>query len=197
MVDLLKEELINLFSNPVLVTTLMMFLAFATYTDIKSLKIYDKFNIVFLIVRIIFIFIPIYGIGLTPSHLLGAIAGCLFLFIPAFILLHKMGGDIKFLSILGLYLGVYLTVFLLLISCITMLLFSVIRIIYRKLKYKKPKEETDEVEKIDVPFVLKVATYISNRAIIMNKLRQNDELTPFAPFFALSFVIMFIIFMCI
>lgn len=156
IINVISNELNVLFSNHVLCYMLLIFFIIATYTDIKSFKIYNKFNIVFFITRIIIIFVPVHGVQLTLNHLMGALIGFLTLTIPAMALMHKMGGDIKFITILGLYLGASLTVVLLLISCITMLIFSFTKKMITKEKIKK-------------------------------------VLVPFAPFFMISFVIMFII----
>ena len=156
VVDIITGELNSFFSNPYLIGVLFLFFIGATYTDIKSLKIYNKFNLAFLTTRIVFIFVPVYGLSLSVSHIFGALIGFTVLIIPAVALMHKMGGDIKFITVLGLYLGTPLTILLLFISCVTMLLFSLIR----KLATK------DEVKK---------------------------ALVPFAPFFTISFSIMFII----
>ena len=61
------ESLINSFSNIYLVILLNLFFIFATYTDLKYMKIYDKFNIVMLITRIL---ILIYY-GLTADWIMG------------------------------------------------------------------------------------------------------------------------------
>lgn len=153
--EIIVNELNVFFSNPYLIGVLLLFFAVATYTDIKSLKIYDKFNIVFLITRIIFIFIPTYNLPFNMSHFFGGLIGFLVLIVPAIALMHKMGGDIKFITVLGLYLGIPLTVLLLFISCITMLIFSLIKKIITK----------GDVKKV---------------------------LVPFAPFFSISFIMMFI-----
>ena len=61
-----------------------------------------------------------------PTHLIGAVIGFLSLTVPAMMLMHKMGGDIKFITILGLYLGTPLTVLLLLLACTFMLIYSLV-----------------------------------------------------------------------
>ncbi|WP_368263381.1 prepilin peptidase, partial [Clostridium disporicum] len=109
----LINELNNFFSNQFIIVLLLLFFAFATYTDLKYLKIYNKFNLALLILR----FALIYYLPLSWSHLFGAVVGFLVLTIPAVHLMHKMGGDIKFITILGLFLGLPLTIALLALSC--------------------------------------------------------------------------------
>lgn len=148
----LMNELNNFFSNQGVVVLLFVFLAVATYTDLKSLKIYNKFNLIFLISRFaLFTYLP-----LTFNHFLGALVGFLVLTIPAVHLMHKMGGDIKFITVLGLFLGLPLTIALLALSCMYMLIFSLFKKLTKKINVKK-------------------------------------VLVPFAPFFMISFLTLFII----
>lgn len=137
ILNILKNELINFFNNSYLIGILFLFFIYATYTDIKCLKIYNKFNLLFLLTRIVFIFIPMHEFTLNISHILGAFVGFIVLTIPAVALMHKMGGDIKFITILGLYLGFPLIILLLIISCATMLIFSFIKKLITKNNVKK------------------------------------------------------------
>lgn len=141
-INLLTNDINTLFNNYLLISVMFLFFIGATYTDVKSLKIYNKFNIAFFLTRIIFIFIPTYNLSFGISHIVGALIGFLILTIPAVALMHKMGGDIKFITILGLYLGAPLTILLLIISCVTMLIFSLLK----KITTKK------EIKKVLVPF---------------------------------------------
>lgn len=155
-------EISTLFSNKLLVGVILIFLIIATYTDLKSMKIYDKFNIMFLITRIVFSLLPIaglyrtgYGHRFTLNHLVGGGIGFLFLLIPAMALMHKMGGDIKFMGIMGTFLGGYSTVAFLLISCFYNLVFSMFFI------------------------------------FVLGKGKKDTKL-PFAPFFLLAFLTLFL-----
>lgn len=133
----INNDLNMLISNHFIVLLLLIFLSIATYTDIKEQKIYDKFNIIFFITRIVVIFIPIIGFKLIPSHLVGGVVGFIVLLIPAIALMHKMGGDIKFIGVLGFYLGFYVTIALLILSCIYNLIYSIITIfVLKKSKIK-------------------------------------------------------------
>lgn len=142
IVKILDNDLQIFFSHQWIPWILFIFFIISSYTDIKHLKIYNIFNFIFLVVRIVFLFMPYNPYPLTISHLLGAIVGFLVLTIPAMALMHKMGGDIKFITVLGLYLGGPFIVLLLFLSCILMLLFSFVR----KLITKK------DIKKILVPF---------------------------------------------
>lgn len=127
-----KLELLNIYNNKLLLITMFVFLIIATYTDIKSLKIYNKFNIAFLITRLIFIFIPVYTYKLELTHIVGSVVSFILILIPAIALMHKMGGDIKFMTIMGLYLGGYLSVIFLLLSCFYNLMYSLISVFVLK-----------------------------------------------------------------
>ena len=102
--NILKDYLLELYSNNYFVYSVLVYLIIATYTDIKTMKIPNKLNLTFLIIRFLLIFV---GFEFTYIHLIGGICGILFLLIPAVIKMHKMGGDIKLMGVLGLYLGMY------------------------------------------------------------------------------------------
>lgn len=136
------EELARVYDNPLVFGIIILFLLFSSYTDLKYLKIYNKSNLAFLIVRIILIFIPTYTLGFNFQTILGGILGAGFLMVPAMKLMYNMGGDIKLLGVLGLYIGGYNITLLLALSCITMLIFSFIRKIITK----------KELKNLDTPF---------------------------------------------
>lgn len=123
-----KIDLFNIYNNKILLLTLFTFLTIATYTDIKYLKIYDKFNLMFLCTRIVFIFMPVYTYKLGIGHIIGGLISFVLILIPAIALMHKMGGDIKFMTVMGLYLGGYLSIIFLLLACFYNLIYSMISI---------------------------------------------------------------------
>ena len=84
------------------VVLLIIYLLIASYYDIKERRIPNKLNLFFLIIRLILI--PL--IGIEKENFLGAIMMFLVFFIPSFITLHKMAGDIKMAFVIGLYLSV-------------------------------------------------------------------------------------------
>ena len=61
------------------------------------------------------------------------------LLIPAIVFLQKMGGDIKFIGVIGTYLGCGLTIFMLVLGCLYMLIFSLFRKIITKQNVKNLK----------------------------------------------------------
>lgn len=127
-----NNSLSAIFSNYVVIAVLIVAFLIASYTDIKYMKIYKKFIYVFLAIRILLMIIPQYGYPLKLSHLLGAVVGSLVLLIPAMITMHKMGGDIRFIFVLGLYTGLVPIMTIIALSCVTMLIFSFIRKIITK-----------------------------------------------------------------
>lgn len=140
--ETMGKELARIYDNPLVFGVIILFLLFSSYTDLKYLKIYNKSNLAFLMVRIIFIFIPVFNLNFNIQTIIGGILGAGFLMVPAMKLMYNMGGDIKLLGVLGLYLGGYNITLLLALSCITMLLFSLIRKIITK----------KELKNLDTPF---------------------------------------------
>ena len=110
MIDLQKiSEIMNelhveasyIFNNWIVLAILVFSFFVATYTDMTSMKIYDRFNQALAFLRICLI--PV--IPVTSSTLIGCVIGFVVLVIPAIMLMHKCGGDIKFVSVLGSFLG--------------------------------------------------------------------------------------------
>ena len=133
------QEISPLFDNGLLVAFLLSAFMYASYTDMMEYKIYDKFNLFLMAARLVFCFIPVYGKMITLDSYLGGIIGMLVLLIPAVVFLQKMGGDIKFIGVIGTYLGSGLTIFMLVLGCAYMLIFSLIRKIITKKEVKKLK----------------------------------------------------------
>ena len=154
--SIFQDTYTSLLSNDVLMIILFTFFGVATITDLKSKKIYNIFNLIFFATRLVLGFIPVCTLHFTIDSILGGILCFAFLTIPAIALMHKMGGDIKFLTVVGLFLGFKMSVILLLISCTYMLIYSLIRKI------------------IDKSFNVKT-------------------IVPFAPFFSLGLVTIYII----
>lgn len=123
-----QETFSTLYGNPLILIILTLYLSIATYTDVKTMKIPDKLNGFFFLVRLILI--PFIGFSFTD------VAGALFSFvvmmIPAMIKMHKMGGDIKCLSVVGLYVGIYLAPLFLVLTCVFFILYAGLSAIARK-----------------------------------------------------------------
>lgn len=127
-----------LFDNWIVFYILIIACFIATYTDMTTLKIYDKFNISLAFLRLcLFPVVPI-----TFTSFLGWFIGFFVLLVPAIMLMHQCGGDIKFVSIMGTFLGGGLTIIFMFFACLYMLIYSG----FMKWKTKQP------IRKVLVPF---------------------------------------------
>ena len=107
----------------------LIFLIIATITDIRSYKIPNWLNGTFFALRLAII--PIVGIGF--DHVIGAVVAFIALFIPAFVKMQKMGGDIKCATVLGLYLGISLIPAHLLLASALLALYTLIQyVVFKK-----------------------------------------------------------------
>lgn len=166
-------------NNNVTICIIILFLLFSSYTDIKELKIYDKSTIAFLIIRVILIFIPQYNLPFMLTHLLGGLFGFLIFLIPAMICLLPMGGDIKLMGVLGMYLGLPTMVIFLFILCISSLIYMPTNRAIIYIKNKKRKENNIKVE------INKNKEWsIEDR----KKKVSKGLLIPLCPFFLFSFI---------
>lgn len=111
-VNHIHEDVLSVYTEPIVVIVLTLFMLIASYIDIKYLKIPNWLNGLFLLSR--FLLIPIMGFGM--SHVLGAIIAYVLLLIPAMIVMLKMGGDLKHIFVLGTFYGAWLIVPFLLVA---------------------------------------------------------------------------------
>lgn len=128
----LLQDISSLYGNYLIVAILTIFLGIATFTDIKYLKIRDSLNLTFAIIGIALI--PFFGFswGELFSKLGGSAFGFFALLIPAMIQNHKMGGDIKAMTVLGLYLGIYIVPVFLAVASASGVVYLYIRFISKK-----------------------------------------------------------------
>lgn len=138
-----------LYGNYFVVVVVSLFLVVATIYDIKFLRIPDKLNLAFFISRLLII--PWFG--LSWSNLEGALLGFFVLLIPAMIKMHPMGGDIKNMTVLGLFAGIHITILIIGLSCTYGLIYGLSKLI----------------------------------------LAKKSGLMPFAPFFLISFLTLFVV----
>lgn len=120
LLEAVHEQLSYIYGNSFVVALLFLFLGIATFTDIKKMKIPDKLNGVFFLTR--FALLPLIGFGW--GNIGGAVIAFVSLMIPAMVKAHKMGGDIKCLTVMGLYLGLPLTIPFILLSCLYLAVYS-------------------------------------------------------------------------
>lgn len=93
---------INFIEFPLIAIAFLVYLGIVAYVDYKTFKIPNKINLAFALIRIGLMCVY----GFSMNSFLGAIVGFLAIFLPAFIMNVRMGGDIKCFTVLGLYLGV-------------------------------------------------------------------------------------------
>jgi len=125
-------SLIRLFANIPEIILINIFLIVATYTDCKSMKIYNKFNLVMLITRcVFFVVLAIFYKNLISAQyifdcLFGGVVLCLAFWIPAAIAKDSIGGDIKFAFNLGIWCGVIPALFIALIATLLNFFYRII-----------------------------------------------------------------------
>lgn len=190
----------SVFENNIVSITLLLALVFATYTDVKYLKIYDKFNLTLLFIRGIFIFVPWYNLPFSLSSLLSSITVFIFMLTMAVIFMHKMGGDIKFISVFMLFFNFeYMLVFMSISSILSLIYSICLRFYFKKLKNKKAKafdEKTNFIIKLQhyfVKFFIVKHPSIEEFASITDKEFKKFKM-PFAPFFLMAYIVTFLIY---
>lgn len=120
MIENMVKSICNPFTYPAIVLAVSIYALTATYSDIKSLRIRDDVNFAMII----------FGIGFNSffstgtGGALSAIAGFLTLLIPAVIVGAQMGGDIKFFTGLGAWLGIDALIPILLIAVIVFVTYA-------------------------------------------------------------------------
>lgn len=102
------------YDYPYVLPVILVFMLYASYTDIKSHRISNKLVIAFVIARVAAVFY--YPIRVT--HLLGGAGIFVILLAAGMIVMHQMGGDIKFSAALGLWLGLNATVVAFLVAIV-------------------------------------------------------------------------------
>lgn len=108
-----REATSPLLAEPIALLCLVGFVIWAGIFDVRTLKISNRFNKVFLLIGMLFMglgfisLIPeiVPSLSFSWTNLGGMLAGFLILFIPAFVKNHPMGGDIKMTAILGFWIG--------------------------------------------------------------------------------------------
>lgn len=106
------------------------------------MKVKNYQNLLFFMVGLLlwglhFLGIPETAFTLGWSHLMGALVGFLLLFIPGMILNYAFGGDIKFVTVMGFWIGPAAILLVLLISVVLQLLVFLIQMIRTKIFYTK------------------------------------------------------------
>ena len=128
MIQEYLSHLDSVFGEPAAVCLIAVFIAAASYTDIREKKIPDKLNLAMFLARGLIVFIY----PLSGDCILGMLFGLLIILIPAVIMLVPMGGDIKFSAVLGIWLGIYGILVALLAGVVLFILTGAVRRLGRK-----------------------------------------------------------------
>lgn len=196
--DNFLECLNTIFSNIPLSLTLLVFLLYATYIDIKYLKIYDKFNLLIVLTRIVFIFLPVYSLSLSKGNIIASISAFTLFLIMAMIFMHRMGGDIKFIGAFMLFFNLeYMLVFCLIASILNMI-YAIALKMYLQSKKEHLIKNGQKVEERLLSLFIKiflVRVPKDEDLVKMNNLDFDKYKLPFAPFFLMSYIITYILYL--
>lgn len=113
------------------ITPLLIFMVMGSMIDSKELRIPNRLNLAMFALR--FLVLPLYPI--ETKHVLGCILGALFIMIPAIMIMKPMGGDIKFLAVIGFWMGDVATL-------ITMIIASILFIVHEGLIKRRGRKES-------------------------------------------------------
>lgn len=127
-----SKGILSVYKNPIVLMFFTIFLIWASIQDLRTMKVKNYQNISFFIVGFILyilhqIGVPHTGFNLGMFHIYGAIVGFLLLFIPGMILNYAFGGDIKFVTVMGFWIGPAAILLVLLISVVLQLIVLLIR----------------------------------------------------------------------
>ena len=201
--DSFIENSLSVFNNGLLTFVLLTYLLIATYTDLKYMKIYDKFNMSLVAVRVIFMIIPIYTYPLKMGNVMASISIFIIMLTIGVILMHKMGGDIKFITALMLFFDMeFMFIFMAISSLLNLVYLIVLKKILLKERKKVLEEFDDECKNNKENVTLKDKINYNIIKIMMVKQPTVEELismnekdlkkyrVPFAPFFLMSYIIL-------
>lgn len=95
---------------------LLIMLMIAGFIDYYLYKIPNKLNLIIVLLRILCI--PFIGM-ISLQNIFASLLAFFFFLIPAMLLNHKMGGDIKCVTVVALFFDIYTTLLFLFVSCIS------------------------------------------------------------------------------
>ena len=195
------------FNNPLATSVLLLFLLGATYTDVKYLKIYNKFNLTLVITRIIFLFLPVYAVKFDLGNIVASISVFIIMLTFGVIFMHKMGGDIKFLTAFMLFFNFEFMLIFMTTASVVNLFYSIMLKRYLLKQKKKVIEENQKEcdcdiidmslkDKINYQIVkiLMVKQPTVNELVSMNERELKKFKMPFAPFFLISYIILMVVY---
>lgn len=190
------------FSNVLLSVVLLVLLVYATYTDIKYLKIYNKFNLSIIGVRILFMIIPKYQLPFSFQNLIASAIAFLSFLILAMIFMHKMGGDIKFIASFMLFFNFEYMIIFVMISSLLNLIYALSLKMFLRHKQRKindtQKSNKSNRGNIIIYYIIKiffVKIPKDSELALMTEKDLNKYKLPFAPFFLMSYIITYILYL--
>ena len=199
------ENSAYIFDNPIVSMVLLVYLVVATYTDIKYLKIYDKFNLSLVFTRIIFLFLPVYGVRFSFDNIIASLLVFVTMLAFGVIFMHKMGGDIKFLTAFMLFFNVEFMLIFMTTASVCNLLYSLLLKAYLLKERKKALEENKKecensigtnnlLDKFNYYLIkiIMVKQPTVNELVSMSKKDLNKYKMPFAPFFLISYIVLMV-----
>lgn len=120
--------------NHIYMTLFLAYVYYSGIVDKAKFIIPQKISLLFFLIRLSLFFI--YPISL--DNILGCILPFLLFWIIAALLNHNMGGDIKFMGVIGLWLGLELTIVVTLLAIILISLVTLYEQFVAKTKYQIP-----------------------------------------------------------
>lgn len=120
----LRLDASDIWNSPVYLIAILAMMTFASYTDIRYMKIYNKFNLVVLVSRIL---ISYFNPMTFADIFSGAILFAMVLIVGMINLKNDIGGDIKFAGVFGLWAGLYIGIISFAVGIIILIPMSLIK----------------------------------------------------------------------
>lgn len=191
--DKFLESASYVFDNQLASIILLSYLIFATYTDIKHMKIYDKFNLSLVVVRILFLFIPLFKVEFRVENIIASLSVFIVLLLFGMIFMHKMGGDIKFLSAFMLFFDFNFMILFMAVSSILNLIYFILVKFYIN---KKNRSNAESLKSRFICLLTNLTVSPEDEVLKMINAANSSEFkkykAPFAPFFLISYIILWI-----
>jgi prepilin signal peptidase PulO-like enzyme (type II secretory pathway) len=137
LLDSASQGILSIRENPITLILFLFFLTWASITDLRTLKVRDYQNGSFLAVGVLLFIIQYMdvfdtGFNLGVGHIFGAIVGFLILFIPGMIKNYAFGGDIKFVAVMGFWVGPAAIILILAIATLLQLTLLYVTYLFKK-----------------------------------------------------------------
>lgn len=134
---LAEKGIHSITSSHLALTVFSIFTIWASVMDIKTLKVKNELNLAFLLAGVSFWILPSNALTLGVQHFIGLVVGFLLLFIPGMIANHAFGGDIKFVAVMGFWIGPYAISLVLFLACLIQALNFIVHSLLKRRSSKK------------------------------------------------------------